>query len=82
MSNYVMHIGRNGGDYGVREVGTKLLVWQSDDASASSAAYLVAFLNSHARHVPASDVRRVLTALGSDLSAEASITDAPAERTG
>jgi hypothetical protein len=69
MSNYVMHIGRNGGSYGVREVSEDLIVWQSADASASSAAYLVAFLNAHARHLGAHQARRTLIALGSDLAA-------------
>lgn len=82
MSNYVMHIGRNGGDYGVREVGTKLLVWQSQEASASSAAYLVAFLNAHARHVDAGRARRLLSDLGSDLAPDQTADDAPEQRTG
>jgi uncharacterized protein YecE (DUF72 family) len=81
MSNYVMHIGRNGGSYGVREVGTELLVWQSELASASSAAYLVAFLNAHARHRSAADVRELLTGLGSDLAPHAQASDTPPERT-
>lgn len=69
MSTYVMHIGRNGGAYGVRETTEDLLVWQAADASASSAAYLVAFLNAHARHLGAHEVRRLLCPLGSDLAA-------------
>ena len=67
MSTYVMHIGRNGGAYGVRETSEDLLIWQAEDASASSAAYLVAFLNAHARHVDAAQARRLLGPLGSTL---------------
>ena len=68
MSTYVMHIGRNKGAYGVRERTEDLLIWQADDASASSAAYLVAFLNAHARHLGAHEVRRLLGAFGSALA--------------
>jgi hypothetical protein len=66
MSTFVMHHTQQ--LYGVRERTEDLLVWQSADASASSAAYLVAFLNAHCRNVPAHDVRRALCALGNDLS--------------
>jgi hypothetical protein len=69
MSTYVMHIGRNAGPYGVRETTEDLLVWQAPDASASSAAYLVAFLNAHARHLGAHQARRALSVLGSALPA-------------
>ena len=69
MSTYVMHIGRNAGAYGVRERTEDLLIWQASDASASSAAYLVAFLNAHGRHLGAHEARRLLCAFGSDLTA-------------
>jgi len=70
MSTYVMHIGRNGGAYGVRETTADRLIWQAEDASASSAAYLVAFLNAHGRHLPADRARELLGAFGSTLPAE------------
>lgn len=66
MSTFVMH--HTAQNYGVREKNEDLLVWQSVTASASSAAYLVAFLNAHCRDVPAHAVRRALCALGNDLS--------------
>ena len=68
MSTYVMHIGRNGGAYGVRETTADRLIWQAEDASASSAAYLVAFLNAHGRHLDAVAVARLLGAFGSTLA--------------
>lgn len=65
MSTFIMHHVQQ--NYGVKETTEDLLVWQAADASASSAAYLVAFLNSHCRHIGAHEVRRLLGGLGSEL---------------
>lgn len=82
-THYVIHHGNRG--YGVRAVAQDMIVWQALDASAGSAAYLAQFLNSHARHLPASQVRAQLTPLGSDLAtlrqhAEPDAADQDAER--
>jgi hypothetical protein len=68
MSTYVMHMGRNGAGYGVHEKIEDLRVWEASDASPSSAAYLVTFLNAHARHLGAHEVRRALVPFGSELA--------------
>lgn len=65
-SSYKIHMSKAG--HGVKESTEDLLVWQAGDASASTAAYLVAFLNAHAREVPAHRVRTLLVELGSDLA--------------
>ena len=81
MSTYVLHIGRNGGAYGVRERTEDLLIWQAEDAGASSAAYLVAFLNAHARHLGAHQARRAARRVRFDAAARAGpTTNSPSTR--
>ena len=67
MSTYLIHMGHNATGYGVHEKIEDLRVWQAADANPSSAAYLVTFLNTHARHLGAHEVRRALCLFGSDL---------------
>ena len=64
-SRYVLHHSAAG--YGVKEQTAGMLVWRSPAASATSAAYLVTFLSSHAIDLPAQRVRELLTAFDSDL---------------
>lgn len=66
-SRYVLHHSAAG--YGVKETTEDLLVWRSPAASATSAAYLVTFLSSHAIDLPAHEVRALLVAFDSDLDA-------------
>lgn len=67
-SRYVLDHGQH--FYGVRETTTNLVVWRSAGASATSAAYLVTFLNSHAIDLPARAVRAMLVPFDSMLDAE------------
>jgi hypothetical protein len=64
-SRYVLHHSAAG--YAVKERTAGMLVWRSRAASATSAAYLVTFLSSHAIDLPAAQVRELLTAFDSDL---------------
>lgn len=64
-SRYVMHHSAAG--YAVKETTAGMLVWRSPAASATSTAYLITFLSSHAIDLPAQRVRELLTAFDSDL---------------
>lgn len=75
-SRYVLHHSAAG--YGVKEQTAGMLVWRSPAASATSAAYLVTFLASHAIDLPAEQVRELLAAFDCDLPAVPDVE----ERTG